>query len=42
MEYCNGGNLGDYIKSKGGKLSQEETMVIFKELKDAFLSMYKN
>lgn len=42
MEYCNGGNLGDYIKKNGGILTQAETIFIFSELKDAFLTMYAN
>jgi len=46
MEYCNGGNLRDYINSKKenpndiAKLSEKETIFIFKELQEVFMFMY--
>lgn len=47
MEYCNGGTLKDYIDSKksspndSARLSEKETIFIFKELREAFMAMYK-
>jgi len=46
MEYCNGGTLREYIDSKKenpndvAKLSEKETIFIFKELRAAFMAMY--
>ena len=31
-EFCNGGNLADYLKKKGGYLSEKESIIIFIEL----------
>lgn len=39
LEYCNGGSLKDYIKKKGGYLSEKEAIIFFKEICDAFKSM---
>jgi serine/threonine protein kinase len=36
MEYCNGGTLSDYIKQRGGVLSEQETILIMNELKEGF------
>lgn len=36
MEYCNGGDLEKYIRSKGGRLTETESFMILKELVDAF------
>jgi len=41
MEYCNGGDLKEYLNKKGGKLAESEVVMIFKELKDAFVAMNK-
>lgn len=42
LEYCNGENLKEYIKNKGGKLSQIETFQILKEMIDAYKVLYHN
>lgn len=39
LEYCNGGSLKDYIKKKGGFLSEKEAIIFFKELCEAFKVM---
>lgn len=31
-EFCNGGSLHDYLKKKGGYLSERETLIIFNEI----------
>lgn len=41
MEYCNGGDLEKYIKTKGGRLTETESLMIFKELIDAFKVMHE-
>lgn len=42
LEFCNGGSLKDYIKKKGGYLSEKEAITFFKELCEAFKVMEKN
>ena len=39
LEYCNGGTLKDYIKKKGGYLSEKEAIIFFKEICEAFKVM---
>lgn len=39
LEFCNGGSLKDYIKKKGGYLSEKEAIIFFKELCEAFKIM---
>lgn len=39
LEFCNGGSLKDYLKKKGGFLSEKEAIIFFKELCEAFKSM---
>ena len=38
-EYCNGGTLAEHIKSKG-RLTENETIKIFVQLRDAFEALY--
>lgn len=39
LEFCNGGTLKDYIKKKGGYLSEKEAIIFFKEICEAFKIM---
>ena len=39
LEFCNGGSLKDYIKKKGGYLSEKEAIIFFKEICEAFKVM---
>jgi len=39
LEFCNGGSLKDYIKKKGGYLSEKEAVIFFKEICEAFKIM---
>ncbi len=40
-QYCNGGTLSDYIKSKK-RLTQDEALRIFTQLRSAFETLAKN
>lgn len=32
MEYCNGGNLENYLKARGGHIVEEEARLILKQI----------
>ncbi|CAD8096079.1 unnamed protein product [Paramecium sonneborni] len=41
LEYCNGGDLKDLIKSKGGSLSEQDAVTYFKQIIYGFKAIYQ-
>ncbi|CAK61723.1 unnamed protein product (macronuclear) [Paramecium tetraurelia] len=41
LEYCNGGNLRELMKQKGGYLSEQDALTYFKQIVEGFKAIYQ-
>ena len=40
LEYCNGGDLKNYVKKRGGRLPEQEARLVFKQIVKGMSSMH--